>query len=135
LVDAEFYHVERQFDEAYQTIAELLDLLYRSGARYFLPEALRLKSDILFSRGYADEARAALLEARRVAAEISFRPHLWQILAALARMVDQEGEADQAKAYREEAKLIVQYILDHISDPGLQHSFLTFVHQGGIVIE
>lgn len=127
LVDAEFQLADGRLDAAARAIHSLLDLLRRSGAKYFLPEALMLQAEI--AAGNPEASRAALLEARAMAADMQFRACLWQILARLAEAA---GEVDTAGQYRAEAIPVVQYIADHTSDPALRASFLGFAASQGI---
>lgn len=135
LVDAEFQLVEKKLDAATQTIDDLLALLNRSGARYFLLDALRLKTEILLAQDRKDEAMAALLAARQAATQIGFLPHLWQILAHLAQFAQQKGETTQAQAFLDEARPVVQSILAHLTDAELRTAFLAFVRREGIEIK
>ena len=71
-----------------------------------------------------DQASEVLREARAVAGKIGQRTVLWQILAALAEIEEQQGNKDKAKTYRDEARNIIDYIAGH-SGSELRSSFLS----------
>jgi tetratricopeptide (TPR) repeat protein len=110
LAACEYALAQGNFIQAGQAAADLALRLRESGLRYFLPYALRLKSQALEGAGRADEARASLKEALESAQEIENRILSWRILAEL-------GEPEAAGE-------IVSFISDHIADSELRQTFL-----------
>ncbi len=87
----------------------------------YLPEALLLEGSVHLLQGDLDKAQAALGQARTEAEKLGSRRLLWQITALLA---DIESDPGRAAALKAEARLIVQFIADHIARPDLRSSFL-----------
>jgi adenylate cyclase len=103
---------------------ELIAVQADTGARVVLPEALYLKGQALLAQGHLDAAQVALTEARAEAEAVTARPMLWQILAVLAEIDDQYGDAAQAELLRDQAREVIRYIADHAGSPELRASFL-----------
>ena len=64
------------------------------------------------------------LEAKAVAERIGQRRTLWQILAVLAEIEEQQGNISEARSYRDEARNIIDYIAGHAGSE-LRSSFLS----------
>lgn len=132
LVDIEFAAARSELNKALEAMGLLLEWLVRSGARYFLPETLFLKSRLLLAVSRDEEAEGVLLEAREIALEIGFRTYLWRILAKLARLAEERGDRDAGAKYREEAYPVVDFIVAHTSDPELRGTFGRLVESEGL---
>jgi tetratricopeptide (TPR) repeat protein len=117
LENGEIEHVLAEADQAW----EMLSRLY---IRVFRPDVLRFKGLALLAQHKLDEADQVLKTGRQLAEELGSRRSLWPILMALSNLATQRGQADQAAALRAQAREIVEYFLDHISDPKLRKSFL-----------
>jgi predicted ATPase len=87
----------------------------------YLAEALFLKGKGLALQGDVQEAKLALEQARAAAESLGSRRLLWQIIASLAEI---ETDPERVTALRMEARGIVQFIADHITDQDLREAFL-----------
>ena len=90
---------------------------------------IRLLADEYWLRGRAalalgqyDAAREALLKARETAEAQEERAVLWQILVSLADVEEACGDGDTAEKLRDEAREVVDYIVEHAGD--LRDAFL-----------
>jgi tetratricopeptide (TPR) repeat protein len=135
LVEIEFALANGKLDGALLQMNALLDLLDRSGARYFLPEAFYLKANILLAQNQFDEALRVLLDARNAAQKIGFRTHLWRILALLTRLTEMHGDRESARHYRDEVLPVIEFIAAHTKDAELRGSFFRFVESTGIQLD
>jgi tetratricopeptide (TPR) repeat protein len=135
LIDIEFALASGKLEASLLQMNALLDLLDRSGARYFLPEAYYLKANILLVQDQRDAALRVLLDARDAAQEIGFRTQLWRILALLARVAEARGDRESARRYRKEALPVIEFIAAHTNDAELRESFIRFVESAGIQLD
>jgi hypothetical protein len=71
-----------------------------------------------------DEAQAILTEARVEAEALGSRRMSWQILAALSRIEAERGHPAEARQLQQQSRATLEYIVEHISPPGLRASFL-----------
>lgn len=97
-------------------IEEILSKIHRSGARYFLPEALYLKaSDRLTLSGLpgspGDSRKFRIPECA------------WGILASSARLVYRRSDVAKTRALTEQARQVVHFIAEHIPEQDLRESF------------
>ncbi len=72
----------------------------------------------------SEEAYAALKEARAYADTSKLRHIQWRVLAMLARMENQRGNAAEAESLRVLAREVIAYLADHAGDPDLRASLL-----------
>jgi class 3 adenylate cyclase/tetratricopeptide (TPR) repeat protein len=101
-------------------IAEaVLDRLSRDRIQPFAPEALLLKGTALAAADRTPEAKLALREARSKAQWLGHQRILWEILAELGRI----GDEDESGEMRAEARRIVERIADDVEDD-LRASFV-----------
>ena len=91
-----------------------------SQIKILTPDLMNQKARALVGLGRNDDAYQDLQAARARAVEQNSRRILWAILLDLA---DLEKNRDDAKAYRDEARQIIEYISDHTSDPRLLELF------------
>lgn len=91
----------------------------------YVPKALYLQGQALLGLGQEEVARGRLREARTEAEANGSRWMLWQILASLVKI---ETDPSEAEPLCQEAQEVVEYIVDHISVPDLQTSFLDLRH-------
>jgi hypothetical protein len=110
LIRCEYHLAQHDYLQAEQNLDLLLLKLRNSGARYFLPYVLQLKSHALKETGRSEEAEVALKGALQAAEDIENRIDRWRILAEL-------GETEAAEE-------IVRFISDNISDAELRETFL-----------
>jgi tetratricopeptide (TPR) repeat protein len=123
LADAELALAKQAFGHAVAVIEALVARLRKVGMRSFLADALHFKGKALLAQGRIEAARAAWMEARAEAEALGSRRVLWPVLAALAEIEAQLGNAAEAAALRRRAREIIQYIADHCP-PDLRASFL-----------
>jgi DNA-binding SARP family transcriptional activator len=100
--------------------AQVIPSLRQIGLRPKLLRALYLQGQAWLAHDQTDAARACWREARAEADAIGSRWMLWQILAALAALDPDPG---QAEALRQRAREMLKTIGQHISDPELRASF------------
>jgi hypothetical protein len=102
---------------------ELVEHLERIGLAYLLPEARLLQAHAVLALGSSDAAQEILEQARAEAESLGAKRLLWPILAALAGMAQQRGEA-QAQGLQRQARENIEYIAAHVPTPALRQSFL-----------
>jgi tetratricopeptide (TPR) repeat protein len=124
LTFGQIYLAGEQPDKAFECAEELLSYLARFQVRPFRPDALHLKGQALLAQDRPQEARAVLAEAQSEAEELGCRPILWQILAALAEVEEQLGDAGRAAPLRDQAWEIINALADSIGDDDHRMSFL-----------
>jgi len=123
-VQAELALAQGDYERVLSRIDEFQGSMLSAGAaRIFLPDVLLLEGRALSGLGRADEAYATLSQARAEAEALGSRRALWPILAALSEIQSQLGNREEAKALRQQARGIVEYIADH-APPELRDSFL-----------
>jgi ATP/maltotriose-dependent transcriptional regulator MalT len=90
-----------------------------------VPEAIRIKGDILMNLGRFDQAVQTLTAARTMAEEIHSHHELWSILSSLAAVNSKLGREKEAKALQADARNLVQKLAGTLGDPGMNESFLS----------
>jgi hypothetical protein len=101
---------------------KLVARLEEIGARAWLPQALLFQARMIPPEDSA--ARWQVLERARVTAEeIESRLSLWRILGEECYLQEQQAHAEQARALRERALAVVNYIADR-TPIGLKETFL-----------
>jgi hypothetical protein len=85
---------------------------------------LRVRGMALLALDRLDEADAALLEARAVAASQPSYRALWMICPVLAQVALRRGQPAQAREWWSEARRHLDYLIAHIEEPDLRASFL-----------
>lgn len=116
----EIYLANESFDLAQQTVDRYLQFLNRSQVKILVPDLLNQKARALIGSGQFEKAYQELQTARSLAKEQNSRRILWAILLDLA---DLEKDDIAASEMRKEARQIIQFIGDHISDPSLMEHF------------
>jgi tetratricopeptide (TPR) repeat protein len=114
-------------DERYE---EALALAVRGGEEAnrsliypLLSLALYYQGRALMGLGRVEEAAVILAEARRVTTERAVRPSLWLILLALAELENGRGNGEGAAELRQQARGVIEYIMDSLDDPELRRAF------------
>lgn len=87
-----------------------------AGFNDLVAEEYWLRGRAAMAMGQCDAARAALLEARMAAEAQEERAVLWQILLSLADVEEACGNADTAGRFRDEARQVVGYIVEHAGE-------------------
>ena len=125
LAEAELALARGQASEAAAVMAEVAEGMQATGTRFHLPDVLYLRGQALLAQGRLTQARSELQAARLEALALGSRRMLWRILAALAEVESQTGQAERAAAWRREAQPEVAYIASHAPTPELRDSFLS----------
>jgi predicted ATPase len=112
---------QKNFSEGLRVADGALALARTKGLSRYLPEALLLKGKSHYLLGDLTQASSALEQARTAAKTLGSRRLLWQILAQLAEI---ENDQDKAAALNAEAREHIDYIAAHISSEELRDSFL-----------
>ena len=112
---------QKNFTEGLGIADSAVELARRNGLGHYLSEALLLKGRSHYLLGDLTQASSALEQARTAAKTVGSRRFLWQILALLAEI---ENDQDKAAALRAEARENVDTIASHISGEALRDSFL-----------
>lgn len=123
LAEAEWEGAHGEHDRRLARLDEYLRSHRFAGQAFYRPLVLRLVADSLRALGRADEARAALLQARDEAEARQSRFALWPILAALADLESARGHAPEAETARAQAREVVEFIAAHCP-PDLRETFL-----------
>jgi len=97
-------------------VTEMRALPLEVEARLTLAQAQR-------QAGQWPEARATLREARRLAEAITMRRLLWPILAELAGVAADAGDAAEAQTFRAEAQAAADSIAAGLPDPAMRATF------------
>ena len=92
--------------------------------RLFRTDALLLRGRALRLAGRPAEAQAALAAARAEAEALGSRRTLWAILAALADLAAEQGQAPEAQTLRQQAADVIFFIAAHAGADELARSFL-----------
>jgi tetratricopeptide (TPR) repeat protein len=124
LADFEISMANYAYDHVIESADKALSLMNGLSFRPFRSDVLRFKGRALLAQNKIDAAADLFQQARQTAEEIGSRRSLWLSLIALSNLAAQRGHVDQAAALREQARVIVEYFLDHIGDPKLRNSFL-----------
>jgi class 3 adenylate cyclase/tetratricopeptide (TPR) repeat protein/ribosomal protein L40E len=113
-----------QVDRALEMGDAYIRTLENAGLYATLPDAYYLRGLAFLAKGEIELAKQALTTARIEAEAMVSRRTLWRILAELARLEVQLGNAAKAERLRHQAQEIVQYIADHTGSPERHDSFL-----------
>ena len=122
-----YLYARGEFARAAELMAKRVNELRQFGLKATLHEALSIQAQAV--RALGDPARAfeLLHQAREVAEGMQARRMLWQIYAALCEMENERGNAEQANAYREQARDVLKFIVEHTPQE-FRESFLNVPH-------
>ncbi len=123
LSESEIMLTQKDYSGALETIELLLGYLERTKTITFIPDALRLKAKAQAELGEEDKAYSTLLQARQISEELGSRRTIWPILGDLSDLSKEKGQVSKAVQYREDAREVLEYILDHTSNTELRRSF------------
>ena len=124
LVRGELALARRRPEPAVTLANDLAEHLQSIGARTFVSDALHLKARALQVMGQVDAAAAVLAEARAYAEAIGSRRSVWPILSALSEIASQRGRPAEADELRGQARVVVNFIADHLTAAEIRTSFL-----------
>jgi class 3 adenylate cyclase/tetratricopeptide (TPR) repeat protein len=111
-------------DRAVEIADTVLEWLRRLAVRPFLPAALLLRGSALLAGGDQAQAEIALIDARSEAERLGFRAVLWRIDGKLSDISAAGGDAARAAEFRDEARNVIERIVESINDAELRASFL-----------
>jgi len=114
--DIDLAMARHEYARALPLLDAILQDLKVLGIRFYLPEALFKKGQVLLELDHPEAAYAALLEGKRAAKDINSRRMGWQINAALASIERKRGKHQAAQKFRKEARVILDYIVMHMPE-------------------
>jgi class 3 adenylate cyclase/HEAT repeat protein/tetratricopeptide (TPR) repeat protein len=108
---------------ALEVLEELSDYMAERALHWRLGDVSLLRARALTVLGRRDEAETLLAGARRTIEETNARRSLWLVLAALAELAEQRGDASRAEDIRARARDVLAVVLQSLTDPELRSSF------------
>jgi tetratricopeptide (TPR) repeat protein len=124
LAEGELALAQKKYSDATAAIAPVIARYNETGISYWVTDALLVQARAWLAQGDFDRADETLKQAHAIAERMPSRQTLWQILFEQSRIADARGDAAHAKTLREQARVVVDYISDHIGYEELQASFL-----------
>jgi predicted ATPase len=122
--EAELALAAGDFEQALNHVQPFIDKANKNGMLGFLPQKLLLKGQILHQLDRREEAHAVLKEAYSLAMEQQARSVLWQICFNLAEMEAERGNLAEAQALKDQARVAIDFITEHVGRDDLRVSFL-----------
>ncbi len=116
LTEAELALAQAEYVRALTLADQLISDTRLANYRPFIPDALYFKSRVLIAQGQVDLAYRSLEDARAEAEAMGSRRTLWPILTALGEMEAQQGDSTHANGLLAQARQIIDYIANHITD-------------------
>ena len=123
-LQSELAMAQGDFVQATANVDALLAWLARIGVSYYLPEAYWLRSRVLRAMGEELEAISALTAGIEIADSAGARHPTWLMLVELADLQAAQGRRDDAQQSRRRTNELIQFILDHTTEPALRPSLL-----------
>jgi len=119
-------HIELQLAlRNYELALEIADTyiytMKQQQVKILMPDILNQKARALIGLGQKKQAYDVLIQARELAVKQNSRRSLWALLLDLAEI---EENHEFVNEMRNEARQIIAFIAEHISDPGLKEKFL-----------
>jgi predicted ATPase/class 3 adenylate cyclase len=124
-IEAEVALVNQDYERALVIAERTLANMRASQLYPFLADILLQRGRALRRLGRTDDAREAMAEARAEAEALPARRVLWRILAAMASVAAEDGDAEREKVLYREAREIVAFIADHAGTAELRACFLS----------
>jgi tetratricopeptide (TPR) repeat protein len=124
LVRCELALAQADYEQAMKHTDKFIAILEHSGVRIGLADAYFHKGQALLAQGNVEAARQALTQARLEAEELGARRIGWQILATLAEVEERLGNEQAALSLRQEGRVTLEYIIEHIPESEGQASFV-----------
>ena len=113
LADAELAAAEGDYARALALLDEQFERFASARIRSIHLTALQLKARALQKLGQLDEAVRVANDARTKAEPYDSRRILWRIYAVLSEIENERGNVAQANAYREQARAVLNFIVEH----------------------
>jgi class 3 adenylate cyclase/tetratricopeptide (TPR) repeat protein len=126
----EIHLANESYESALQTVDRYLDSLNNGQIKILVPDLLNQKARALIGLGCIDQAYEELRAARTLATEQNSRRILWAILLDMAEIEKDQGKANEM---RDEARQIINFIGDHISDARLLEFFQNLPRVGQVL--
>ena len=108
-----YSYARGEFVRASELMSQRVNELRQFGLAASLHDALYIQAQAARALGDTAHAFDLLHQARQVAEEIQARRMLWQIYAALSEMENERGNLEQANVYREQARAVLKFIVEH----------------------
>jgi class 3 adenylate cyclase/tetratricopeptide (TPR) repeat protein len=122
--NAEFSIANQKYVEAIDEMDDLVIQLREKEALSLLAQPLRIKGEAQLLNNQPEQALLTLLEAKSASEQLGERRQYWMILAGLAEIEENNGNAEAAEQYWLLAKETIEYIAEHILDPDQRGKFL-----------
>jgi tetratricopeptide (TPR) repeat protein len=119
-LDVELSLFRGDLGPALDRVHRLIDWLLEIGARFFMPEMLRLKAATLCAMGEQDQAITSLQQGVEAARDMGMRCPTWQMLMELARLQEEQGNSDSQSSYAE-ARSLLDWIAAHTTQVQVVH--------------
>jgi predicted ATPase/class 3 adenylate cyclase len=138
-IESAFAEIEINFkngdpDSAEAQCAKMLDLIEGSGARYYLPKALKSFAEIAMARGDLKSAADFLDRAAEAARAIGHRVILLDILTRKIELETRQANRIPDDGTRQECQELCGRIATNIGDPALKETFLRSMAVKGITV-
>lgn len=109
---------------AYTFSEKVLTLLLEQNLRLYISDFYYFQGQALLGLNRMDEARVVLEKALPLLRDTGGRWHFWEIAGLLADLEEQAGNEDVAADLLQEARAVLNYILEHIPKSELRASFV-----------
>ena len=113
------------YDQAFEKLGTTLDMFSRAGAKKYLAQCLKLKSEILTKKGNMDEGIRLMNEALNLAKEMNSPFLLWKIHYSLGSLYDENLEKEKANEHYRATKTLMEETASKISDESLRNTLLS----------
>jgi DNA-binding SARP family transcriptional activator len=121
---ATLFWLQNRPDELLALLEHYLPHLTRPGTRVWgLPELYYWQGQAYIAKGETERGLSVLSKARELSVAIGERRFRWRILTSLADL-QEERDLPTAADLRQEARVTLQFIIDHIPEGELRASFM-----------
>ena len=111
------------YARAIQRMHDFVNAMHRLGLYVGVAEAELIQAKALRQQGEIAHALEILTQARAATEPHQARRILWEIFAELAEIEHARGNNEEAKNYRAQARILLEYIVEH-APPEYQQAFL-----------
>jgi DNA-binding CsgD family transcriptional regulator len=116
---------QREYEQALNVVDQLIMGTPNITKRRGVAKLSLLKGEVLLAEGRLEEARAELLEARRLASRSQARSQLWRIELQLGRLHDAQGDDQRALQSHRLGRELVRDLAESLSESNLRDQFLS----------
>lgn len=113
------------YDRAFEKLGIIHDLFTRAGAKKYVAQCLKLKSEMLAKKGNLDEGLGLMNEALNLAKEMNSPFLSWKIHYSLGSLYDENLEQEKANEHYRAAKTLMEETASKISDESLRNTLLS----------